>query len=95
MVDRRYPICYGIPLPSLAQFLNVIQCVFSGLAKAVLHNIDYASPESCKDSIDVYFTERNRYYIQHPHKAGNKIWGKELVIPSFDETKNCKDPKWR
>lgn len=31
------------PLPKRAQFLNVIESVFSGMARAVIQNSDYAS----------------------------------------------------
>lgn len=89
------PLVELAPLPSSAQFLNVIESVFSGLAKAIIHNSDYASADECKSAIDNYFNDRNVHFKEYPKKAGNKIWGKELVIPVFDETKNCKDPKWR
>lgn len=93
--ENKTPMVELAPLPSSAQFLNVIESVFSGLAKAIIHNSDYNTVDECKSAIDLYFKERNEYFIKHPQKAGNKIWGKELVIPIFDETKNCKDPKWR
>jgi hypothetical protein len=65
------------------------------MAKAVIHNSDYQSVEECKKAIDTYFAERNEYYRQNPRRAGNKIWGKELVLPSFKPSNNCKDPNWR
>jgi hypothetical protein len=40
------------PLPSSAQFLNVIESVFSGMAKAVIHNSDYQSVDECQFAID-------------------------------------------
>ncbi len=83
------------PLPSSAQFLNVIESVFSGLAKAIIHNSDYNSADECKFSINLYFEDRNNHFKMNPQRAGNKIWGEELVIPVFDETKNCKNPRWR
>ena len=36
------------PLPAGAQFLNVIELVFSGLARAVIHNSDYQSIDEAK-----------------------------------------------
>jgi hypothetical protein len=45
------------PLPASAQFLNVIESVFSGMAKAILHCSDYESVEACKAAIDRYFAE--------------------------------------
>jgi DDE superfamily endonuclease len=36
------------PLPAGAQFLNVIESVFSGMAKGIIHNSDYPSAEAAK-----------------------------------------------
>jgi len=83
-----------IPLPASAQFLNVIESVFSGMARAIIHNSDYGSVEETMRAIDRYFDERNEYFQEHPKRAGNKIWGEELVPCTFSETQNCKDPKW-
>jgi hypothetical protein len=83
------------PLPASAQFLNVIESVFSGLAKSIIHNSDYSSLEECQSAITQYFLTRNEHFIAHPHKAGNKIWGKKLVVPAFKDSHNCKDPKYR
>ena len=84
-----------VPLPASAQFLNVIESVFSGMARAIIHNSDYGSVEECKACIDRYFLERNQYYTAHPKRAGDKIWGKERVAPVFKTTNNCKDPMYR
>ncbi|GAA4331700.1 hypothetical protein GCM10023149_37670 [Mucilaginibacter gynuensis] len=79
------------PLPSTAQFLNVIESVFSGLARAVMHNSDYQSVEECQAAITSYFDERNAHFRKHPKRAGKTIWGKETVKPIFNEASNCKD----
>ena len=92
---HKSPLVELAPLPSSAQFLNVIESVFSGLAKAIIHNSNYPSVEKCKSAIDLYFAERNKYFLENPKRAGNKIWGKEIVKPIFDEGQNCKDPKCR
>lgn len=92
---ERLPVVKLAPLPASAQFLNVIESVFSGMAKAVIHNSDYQSVEECKKAIDTYLAERNEEYRRNPRRAGNKIWGKELVLPSFKPSNNCKDPDWR
>jgi transposase len=92
---RRTPFVKLMPLPASAQFLNVIESVFSGMAKAILHNSDYRSVEDCKAAIDRYFAERNEAYRRNPRRAGKKIWGKELVKPCFAPSNNCKDPNWR
>lgn len=89
------PIVKLVPLPTSAQFLNVIESVFSGMAKAILHNSDYDSVDECKAATDNYLEERNEAYQRNPRRAGNKIWGKELVAPWFSPSNNCKDPNWR
>ena len=89
------PIVKLAPLPTCAQFLNVIESVFSGMARAIIHNSDYKSVQECKYAIDRYFFERNENFRKHPKRAGNKIWGKERVKPIFSEGNNCKDPLYR
>jgi transposase len=89
------PLVKLAPLPSCAQFLNVIESVFSGMARAIIHNSDYQNINDCKTVIDRYFAERNQHFNAHPKRAGNKIWGKELVPPVFNEANNCKDPLYR
>lgn len=88
------PIVRLAPLPACAQFLNVIESVFSGMARAVIHNSDYSSVDEARDAIDRYFRERNEDFEKHPKRAGKKIWGEELVPSEFSESHNCKDPKW-
>jgi hypothetical protein len=80
-----------VPLPSTMQYLNVIESVFGGLARAVIHNSNYASVEECKAAIDRHFTERNAHFQANPKRAGNKIWGKEIVVATFKDTHHCKD----
>ena len=72
------PIVTAVPLPSNSQFLNVIEAVFSGMKKAVIHNSDYASTEEMKAAISRHFEDRNIFYIENLKRAGNKIWDKEL-----------------
>jgi len=91
----RAPIIELAPLPSKAQFLNVIESIFSGMARAVVHNSDFAHPEVAKEMIDKYFAHRNAHYVQNPSRAGNKIWGKERCPPIFKESNNYKDPRYR
>ncbi len=69
------PVVELMPLPVSAQFLNVIESVFSGLARAIIHNSDYQSVDKCKEAIDGYFSERNKAFADHPRRVGNKIWG--------------------
>jgi hypothetical protein len=89
------PVVKVAPLPSRAQFLNVIESIFSGMAAAIIENSNYDSVEEAKGAIDLYFAERNKYFIENPKRAGKKIWGKELVAPVFKEGQNCKNRRWR
>lgn len=83
------------PLPSGAQFLNVIESVFSGLARAVIHNSNYPSVDAARAAIDRYFVDRNQQFRDSPKRAGKRIWGNERVPPAFSDSNNCKDPQWR
>jgi transposase len=89
------PVVETAPLPSGAQFLNVIESVFSGMARAIIHNSDYKNADEAKSAIDRYFAERNEHFSRQPRKAGNKIWRDERVAPVFSEANNCKDPRYR
>ena len=89
------PLVETAPLPSGAQFLNVIESVFSGMARAVIHNSDYKSVDNAKSAIERYFAERNEHFKVHPRRAGNKIWRSERVPAAFSEANNCKDPLYR
>ncbi len=83
------------PLPAGAQFLNVIESIFSGMARAVIHNSDYPSADAARAAIDRYFSGRNQQFRENPKRAGNRIWGAERVPPVFSDSNNCKDPRWR
>lgn len=83
-----------LALPTSAQFLNVIESVFSGLSRAVLHNSDYASLEDAKVAVARYLDDRNESYKKSPKPAGRKIWRMERVPSAFSEVNNCKDPRW-
>lgn len=72
-----YPLFEVVPLPSNAQFLNVVEAVISGLRKAVIHNSDYPSKKKMREAISRHFKERNDFFKEHPQRAGNKIWDKE------------------
>ena len=90
-----FPIVKTAPLPAGAQFLNVIESVFSGMAKGIIHNSDYPSAEAAKAAIDRYFKERNEHFLRCPKRAGRKVWGQERVPSEFSEANNCKDPLYR
>jgi transposase len=93
--DHGGPIVETAPLPTGAQFLNVIESVFSGMARAIVHSSDYKNLDDAKAAFDRYFEERNAHFKQHPRRAGNKIWGKEREPAVFSKANNCKDPRYR
>ena len=88
------PIVKLAPLPARAQFLNVIEFVFSGMAQAIIHNSNYPSVDAAKAAIDKYFLKRNAHFRTYPKRAGNKIWGDELVVSKFSPSHNCKHPRF-
>ena len=94
-IVRGLPTVRTAPLPACAQFLNVIESVFSGMARAIIHNSDYASVEHAKQAIGTYFSERNSQFQKVPRRAGKKIWGRERVQAVFRVGNNCKDPRYR
>jgi transposase len=89
------PLIETAPLPAGAQFLNVIESVFSGMARAIIHNSDYRSMDIAKAAIDRYFKDRNAHFQRHPKRAGKKIWGSERELSAFSDANNCKDPRYR
>jgi hypothetical protein len=80
------------PLPSGAQFLNVIESVFSGMARAIIANSNYSSIDEARVAIDRYIQERNEKFKSTPKRAGGMIWRAEREPPRFSEGNNCKDP---
>jgi transposase len=95
VLDGGGPIVETAPLPTGAQFLNVIESVFSGMARSIVHNSDYKTLDDAKAAFDRHFEERNAHFRQHPRRAGNKIWRKEREPAAFSEANNCKDPRYR
>jgi hypothetical protein len=93
--EAQTPVVELAPLPKSAQFLNVIESIFSGMARAIIHNSDYQSVEQAVAAIDRYFQERNEHFLNYPKKAGKKLWGTETVVSEFAESNNCKDAKRR
>jgi len=92
---NEYPLVELAPLPAGAQFLNVIESVFSGMARAILHNSDYPSIQEATTAIDQYFQTRNLYFRTEPRRAGRKIWQQERSPCEFSEANTCKDPLYR
>lgn len=91
---NKLPFVELAPLPASAQFLNLIESVFSGMARAIIHNSDYASTKAAMDAIDLYFKERNQHFLDNPKRAGNKIWRKERTGSEFSASNNCKEPAY-
>jgi transposase len=89
------PIVETAPLPADAQFLNVIESIFSGMARSIIHNSDYKTLGEAQAAVDTYFADRNANFLLHPRRAGRKIWGKEREPADFSEANNCKDPRYR
>jgi hypothetical protein len=85
------PIVDTAPLPARAQFLNVIESIFSGMARAIIHNSNYRSVEEAKGAINRYFDERNRHFREHPRRAGKR----SLRPRPFDRHRSPGCPKRR
>jgi hypothetical protein len=83
------------PLPSRAQFLNVIESVFSGMSRAVIQNSNFENVAETKEAIDRYFFSRNKFFTAHPKRAGRKIWMFEKCEAEFRDDNNCKDERHR
>ena len=89
------PIVDLAPLPAGAQFLNVVESVFSGMTRAIIANSNYQSVDEARAAIERYVQERNEKFRCKPKRAGEKIWGMERELPRFSTSNNCKDPRYR
>jgi hypothetical protein len=89
------PLVELAPLPAGAQFLNVIESVFSGMARAIIANSNYGSIDEARAAIERYVRERNEKFRCTPKRAGGKIWGMEREFARFSGSNNCKDPRYR
>lgn len=88
------PLVALAPLPAGAQFLNVIESVFSGMARAIIAKSNYGSVDEARAAIERYIRERNEKFKSTPKRAGGKIWGMEREPPQFSGSNNCKDPRY-
>src|SRR5260370_35936838 len=68
------PTIHLVPLTTSSQFLDVIEAVFSGMKKAVIHHSNYQFEQKIKEAISRHFVERNAYFLANPRRAGQKIW---------------------
>jgi transposase len=72
------PIIELVPLPTSAQFLNVVEGVLSAMNRAVINNSDYSSSDDMKLAISIHFTDRNKHFKDNPRRAGKAIWNADL-----------------
>ena len=68
------PVIELVPLPTSAQFLNVVEGVLSGMTRAVINNSDYPDAVYMKLAISKHFSERNEHFRYNLRRAGKKIW---------------------
>jgi transposase len=80
-----------VPLPTSSQFLDVIEAVFSGMKRAVIHHSNYLDASEMKKAISLHFTERNAYFRENPRRAGNQVW----KIDFFDDNENIRSGNYR
>jgi hypothetical protein len=88
------PIVDTAPPPARAQFLNVIESIFSGMARAIIQNSDYRSVDEAKGAIDRDFDARNRHLREHRGaQAKESVVGSSAVGVRGGELR--KDPGFR
>ncbi|MGB9274564.1 MAG: IS630 family transposase [Terrimicrobiaceae bacterium] len=85
------PIIHLVPLPTSSQFLDVIEAVFSGMKRAVVHHSDYRDVPEMKKAISLHFADRNSHFQDNPKRAGKKIWDLDF----FDDTENLRSGNYR
>ncbi len=85
------PIIELVPLPTSSQFLDVLESVFSGMKRAVIHHSDYPSENDMKKAISRHFVERNQHFKDNPKRAGNKIWD----VDFFQNMNNVRSGNYR
>ena len=90
-VLRIGPIIEFIPLPSCAQFLDIIESVFSIMKRTIIHLSNYQSVNQMKTAISLHFQERNDFFKKNPKRAGNKIWSLDF----FDDNENIRHGNYR
>jgi transposase len=89
--ERAGPIIELVPLPRCSQFLNVIESVFSGMKRAVIHHSDYDGETAMTSAISAHFKDRNDFFKQNPRRAGKKIWD----IDFFEHHDNLRSGNYR
>lgn len=89
--DGLGPIIEFIPLPTSSQFLDVIEAVFSGMKRAVVHHSDYQSEDEMKAAISGHFAQRNLHFAETPRRAGKRIWDLDF----FGDYENLRSGNYR
>jgi len=85
------PLIELVPLPTSSQFLDVIEAVFSGMKRAVVHHSNYRDAPEMKKAISLHFTERNAHFRENPRRAGKQVWN----IDFFDDNENIRSGNYR
>jgi transposase len=85
------PTVQLVPLPTSSQFLDVLEAVFSGMKRAVVHHSDYQSVVELKAAVSSHFVERNAFFKENPRRAGKKIWD----VDFFYDTNNLRSGNYR
>lgn len=85
------PVIQLVPLPTSSQFLDVIESIFSGMKKAVIHHSNYNTEDEMKTAISRHFMERNAYFAENPKRVGKKIW----EVDFFQDTNNMRSGNYR
>jgi hypothetical protein len=85
------PLIEVVPLPASAQFLDVIEAVFSAMKRAVIHGSDYQTDDEMKVAISTHFRERNEFFKHNPKRAGKRIW----EIDFFNDYNHIKSGNYR
>jgi transposase len=85
------PVIQLVPLPTSSQFLDVLEAVFSGMKRAVVHHSDYQSVAELKTAVSSHFAERNAFFKENPKRAGKKIWD----VDFFHDTNNLRSGDYR
>ena len=88
---RLGPTIQLVPLPTSSQFLDVLEAVFSGMKRAVVHHSDYQSVDELKAAVSSHFAERNAFFKENPRRAGKKIWD----VDFFHDTNNLRSGNYR
>jgi hypothetical protein len=85
------PTIHLVPLPTSSQFLDVLEAVFSGMKRAVVHHSDYQSAAELKTAVSSHFAERNAFFKENPRRAGKKIWD----VDFFQDSNNLRSGVYR